>query len=156
MKWVRDGRKAKNTPEISADDPVFIESKLIKEHLRHGGHLHVRRSLNQYYYDSQIKTDGSGNGEDVYEFTRTLDRDQVVYKYTDRHALAGRSKKTGKEIEKKKHVMIMVDQLWLWVLNVNEEGRIRMTTLSTILNQITECHSHGCHELSNSVQRRSQ
>jgi hypothetical protein len=148
--WVRDGKPSPE-PEIVPKDhrnhPIFIGSKLIKAHLAHDGPLHVRRSLHQYYYDSQI------DEGDVYKFTDALDKDQVVYKYTDRHKIVGQSKSTKERIPKKKHVMMMVDQLWLWVLK--EDGITRMTIASNIAIQTTKLYSNGCHKLSEPLQRNS-
>jgi hypothetical protein len=147
IKWVRD-KKTSPEPKIDPeDDPIFIGSKLIQAHLAHNGPLHVRRSLNQYYYDSQI------DEADVYNFTDALDKDQVVYKYTNCHNIVGRSKATKEQIEKNKHVMMMVDQLWLWVLK--EDGITRMIIASNITIQTTKLYSNGCHKLSEPLQRKS-
>jgi hypothetical protein len=76
--------------------PEFIGSQLIARYLDHGsrceGHLHVRRSLDQFYYDTHL--------------TDKRDEDQGVYKYTKLH----------QRHLKREPTIMMVDQLWLWVL----------------------------------------
>lgn len=64
------------------------DEMLIQAYLQSTPNLHIRRTLDQFYYHA-ISTDGR-------------DIDQVVYRYT-------------KEKRKEKKVF-MVDQLWLWIL----------------------------------------
>lgn len=109
IKWVTEGRLPAERPEIP-DEPEFINSKLIAKYLEHGAHhehggnLHVRRSLDQFYYDTQIQTD-------------ERDKDQIVFKYT----------RDNEKALKKKPVVMMVDQLWIWIL---EEANIRMLSFT--------------------------
>jgi hypothetical protein len=76
-------------------DP-YIGARLIEEYLHHDSDLHVRRTLDQFFYDYEEDTDAR-------------DTDQVVYNYTNEHLadMPGLNKKP---------ILIMVDQLWLWVL----------------------------------------
>ncbi|KAI1130000.1 hypothetical protein F5Y10DRAFT_138615 [Nemania abortiva] len=69
-------------------DPPTGDSLLIQAYLRSNPPLHVRRTLDQFFY----------HGID----TSARDVDQVVYRFCNRYG-----------IEKK---VFMVDQLWLWVL----------------------------------------
>ena len=70
------------------DSSLTCDEMLIRAYLQSTHNLHIRRTLDQYYYHA-ISTEGR-------------DTDQVVYRYTrDR----GREKK-----------LFMVDQLWLWIL----------------------------------------
>jgi len=56
--------------------------------------LHIRRTLDQYYYTTL-------------QNTTALDKDQVVSRHFERHWA------------KDEKVVMMVDQLWLWVLGGN-------------------------------------
>lgn len=72
----------------SRDSDSTCDEMLIQAYLHSTHNLHIRRTLDQFYYHA-ISTEGR-------------DTDQVVYRYTrDR----GREKK-----------VFMVDQLWLWIL----------------------------------------
>ena len=72
-------------PSISGSN---CDEMLIQAYLQSTPNLHIRRTLDQFYYHA-INTEGR-------------DQDQVVYRYT---------KEKGKD-EK----VFMVDQLWLWIL----------------------------------------
>ncbi|KAL8367529.1 hypothetical protein RB599_003421 [Gaeumannomyces hyphopodioides] len=73
-----------------------MDEKLLKENLYKEPPLHARRTLDQYYFLTL-------------EDTSVRDRDQVVYRETwDRRGSYGRSTR-----------VVMVDQLWLWVLDDN-------------------------------------
>jgi hypothetical protein len=115
IKWVTEGRQPGRMPDIRAE-PEFINSKLIAKYLEHGayhengGNLHVRRSLDQFYYDTQIQTD-------------ERDKDQIVFKYT----------RDNEKALKKKPVVMMVDQLWVWVL---EDANIRKSSFQYSLNTV--------------------
>lgn len=67
------------------------EQRLLKAYLTNDHPLHVRRTLDQYYYHTL-------------QDTRPRDGDQLVLRY-----LAKNGTRPG--------VLTMVDQLWLWVLN---------------------------------------
>ncbi|KAI1744266.1 hypothetical protein F4680DRAFT_287410 [Xylaria scruposa] len=68
--------------------------KLVRAHLDKPHPLHIRRTLDQYYYPRSSKIDDR-------------DQDQTVRRYYDQHHL----QKTGIT-----PVLTMVDQLWMWVL----------------------------------------
>jgi hypothetical protein len=118
IKWVTEGRQPGRKPAIP-DEPEFINSKLIAKYLEHGayhengGNLHVRRSLDQFYYDTQIQTD-------------ERDKDQIVFKYT----------RNNEKALKKKPVVMMVDQLWVWVL---EEASIRRSLCLKDPTMMADC-----------------
>ncbi|KAK0103966.1 hypothetical protein ONS96_005071 [Cadophora gregata f. sp. sojae] len=78
-------------------DALDIESdvRILRDHLHKDPPLHARRTLDQSYYWKLQNTDGR-------------DEDQVVYRETKR----------GKNISRTSRV-IMVDQLWLYVLDDN-------------------------------------
>ncbi|KAI4209658.1 MAG: hypothetical protein LQ351_007412 [Letrouitia transgressa] len=76
-------RDRPQNPIVSCSDEMLVEAYLRSTH-----NLHVRRTLDQFYYHA-IETD-------------ERDVDQVVYRYT-------RDKQ--KELK-----VFMVDQLWLWIL----------------------------------------
>ena len=83
-------RQATTNPDRICSSAVgsTCDEMLVHAYLRSTHNLHVRRTLDQFYYHA-ISTEGR-------------DTDQVVYRYTrDR----GREKK-----------VFMVDQLWLWIL----------------------------------------
>jgi hypothetical protein len=66
------------------------EEKLVRVYLHHSPPLHVRRTLDQYYYY-------------MLEDTRERDADQVVTRWARKHG-------------KPHHNILMVDQLWIWVI----------------------------------------
>lgn len=73
------------------------ERKLIDDYLYSTPPLHVRRTLDQYYYPAIINT-------------ADRDRDQVVMRTTQQKGSGGSLDVHGRQ-------MIMVDQLWLWILD---------------------------------------
>ena len=91
-----------------------VEEKLIHEYLHKKPPLHPRRTLDQSYY---------GKLKD----TATRDRDQVVYRATtpvghdcqenidkdDLWRKCGQCQEDSRKVQR----LIMVDQLWLWVLD---------------------------------------
>jgi hypothetical protein len=126
VKWIsKDRRDISKKPSIPVNGPAYIDSLLIARYLDHGAHchgsLHVRRSLDQYYYDTQDDTD-------------ERDKDQIVYKYTKSHGLD--------LVKKKKAVVMMVDQMWLWVL---EDANIREFRFILILIKTAENSSNCRH-----------
>ncbi len=98
VKWVTEGRDPATQPQIP-NEPEYINSRIIARYLQPGAHysdggnLHFRRSLHQYYYATQAQTYNS-------------DIEQVALRYT----------REKERALKKKPVLIMVDQLWMWVL----------------------------------------
>jgi hypothetical protein len=89
-----------------------LDEKLIYEYLHQRPPLHPRRTLDQSYYGA-LKNTG------------TRDRDQVVYRATTpepHDCLERMDKKGGKckqchEDIRKVPRLIMVDQLWMWILD---------------------------------------
>lgn len=83
------------------------DEKLLRAHLLSKRPVHIRRTLDQSYYWT-LKD------------TSERDRDQVVYRATNK-----RDPKTKALTSK----IVMVDQLWLWIL----DGREYVSTLSELL-----------------------
>lgn len=82
-------RKAWKEKEICAD------KRLIHTYLHEKPFMHVRRTLDQYYYHTM-------------KDTTIRDRDQVVFRW---------AKKMWPDEDDSVHNILMVDQLWLWVLD---------------------------------------
>jgi hypothetical protein len=92
---------------------IYQEEQLLNEFLHHDPPFHPRRTLDQSYYWT-LKT------------TKKRDRDQVVYRGTapkkeDRHSGDHSVNKTKfceecHSYSRKVPRVIMVDQLWLWIL----------------------------------------
>jgi len=98
----------------------YQEQKLLKDYLHHDPPFHPRRTLDQSYYWT-LKT------------TKKRDRDQVVYRGT---APEKKFRHDGVHVEsgcdqcladiRKVPRVIMVDQLWLWILN---ESKLAFSSL---------------------------
>ncbi|KLU81147.1 hypothetical protein MAPG_00242 [Magnaporthiopsis poae ATCC 64411] len=71
-----------------------MDEQLLKKHLHEKPPLHIRRTLDQYYFLTL-------------EDTSARDRDQVVYRET----------RAGRAFHSRSTRVVMVDQLWLWVLD---------------------------------------
>jgi hypothetical protein len=86
----------------------YVEEQLLSEYLHAKPPLHPRRTLDQSYYGA-LKSTG------------TRDRDQVVYRATapeaHEHDPNWESCQQCKEDARKVSRLIMVDQLWLWILD---------------------------------------
>jgi hypothetical protein len=80
-------------PDKASRQETHITERILHSYLRADYPLHPRRTLDQFYYNPLD--------------TRQRDSDQVVYRYT----------KATSETPK----MLMVDQLWLWILNDGSE-----------------------------------
>lgn len=86
--------------------------RLLRSYIRENPPLHVRRTLDQYYFITQ----GS---------TSTRDRDQVVYRgtkpvelpETDEPDEATKADTKKQKLPKGVRRLVMVDQLWLWILD---------------------------------------
>jgi hypothetical protein len=74
------------------------EKMLVDAYVKKEHPLHIRRTLDQSYYY-------------MLDNTRSRDRDQVVSRY-------------GVKWKRKEPIVIMVDQLWLWVLEGNRRATI--------------------------------
>lgn len=77
-----------------AEESCTSDEKLILAYMFDEVPLHFRRTLDQYYYYNLLTTE-------------TRDTDQVVSRYF---------KKVWPE-EENEHLLLMVDQLWLWILD---------------------------------------
>lgn len=102
--------------QIYEEMNYYQEQKLLETYLHHDPPFHPRRTLNQSYYWT-LKT------------TKKLDRDQVVYKGTTsnsefRHSGVDCEEGVGclqcRQDVRKIPRLIMVDQLWLWILDGSE------------------------------------
>lgn len=94
---------------VPDDASILKESKeqsLLKAYLRAKHPLHIRRTLDQYYYHA-------------IESTKERDSDQVASRYQEKYNLQPK-------------VMTVVDQLWLWVLPGDKE---RVDTVITCFPQ---------------------
>lgn len=96
----------------------YAEEQLVKEYLHHESPFHPRRTLDQSYYGA-LKDTGS------------RDRDQVVYRATTPEAhecidhldeVTGKCRRCSEEIRMVPR-LIMVDQLWLWILDESTLSR---------------------------------
>lgn len=83
-----------------SDQNVESDHSLLDAYLYDNHPLHMRRTLDQYYYHTLLSTE-------------KRDSDQVISRYQDRH---------NDESRKTPRIITMVDQLWLWVL-VGPDGR---------------------------------
>ena len=70
------------------------DEQLLRENLHRDPPLHIRRTLDQYYF---LTLDD----------TSARDRDQVVYRET----------RAGRSFHSRNTRVVMVDQLWLWILD---------------------------------------
>lgn len=88
------------------------DERLLRENLHEDPPLHIRRTLDQSYFLTL-------------EDTRARDKDQVVYRET----------REGKSHHARNTRIVMVDQLWLWILDNSELSSIRRLHLSGTENQ---------------------
>lgn len=72
------------------------DERLLRENLHHNPPLHIRRTLDQSYFLTL-------------EDTAVRDKDQVVYRET----------REGRSFHTRNTRVVMVDQLWLWILDGN-------------------------------------
>lgn len=89
-KLLSEGGKSSADEEKRSPD-----EKLIHTYLHEKPYMHIRRTLDQYYYHTM-------------KDTTERDEDQVVYRY---------AKKMWPEEHESVHNILMVDQLWLWILD---------------------------------------
>jgi len=83
--------------EVSAL-PCGVQEKLIRFNVPVRPHFHMRKTLDQFYYTTL-------------QDTESRDLDQVVEKYSRKYNWS-------------EHRVLMVDQLWLWVLNNGRESAL--------------------------------
>ncbi|RDL33135.1 uncharacterized protein BP5553_08574 [Venustampulla echinocandica] len=93
IKEVTEANQSSNNsgPNVASDKPDRYE-RLVWKYVYDEHPLHVRRTLDQSYYSTLHSTE-------------TRDVDQIPYKYFHQHFE-----------ESTMHPVLMVDQLWLWVL----------------------------------------
>ena len=70
------------------------DERLLRDYVKANPPLHIRRTLDQYYFATL-------------DDTSQRDKDQVVYRGT----------KAGRNLHGRKTRVVMVDQLWLWILD---------------------------------------
>ncbi len=70
------------------------DERLLRDHVKADPPLHIRRTLDQYYFATL-------------DDTSQRDKDQVVYRGT----------KAGRSLHSHDTRVVMVDQLWLWILD---------------------------------------
>jgi hypothetical protein len=105
------GRTLRLAAKLAETMDSHVDEKLIYEYLHQNPPLHTRRTLDQSYYGA-LKN------------TQTRDRDQVVYRATTplphECVKMGRREEACPECQddiRKLPRLIMVDQLWLWILD---------------------------------------
>ncbi|KAH7110683.1 hypothetical protein EDB81DRAFT_831460 [Dactylonectria macrodidyma] len=96
--------------EEPGERPATRYQKLLAAYRDNDHPLHVRRTLDQYFYHTL-------------QNTRSRDMDQVISRFQREHAL-------------KPSILTMVDQLWLWVVNKTILGN-KSRTIITCFPQVT-------------------
>lgn len=103
------------------------------EHFHHGiGSSHIRRTLDQFYYPSLADT-------------TARDGDQTISKWTGE-----RLTQDSRNIVPNDSLLIMIDQLWCWVVDRGKLLNIHMIKEDSMLNmcKIPSSHvSHHCHQM---------
>ncbi|KAH7309885.1 hypothetical protein B0I35DRAFT_440765 [Stachybotrys elegans] len=92
----RLGTYLMNLAKVADAMDYVIDEKLLKDNLYKDPPLHVRRTLDQYYFSTL-------------DDTSERDRDQVVYRET----------RGSRSLHSRTARVVMVDQLWLWILDDN-------------------------------------
>ena len=103
------GGKTADIPDNLSEEGKDIY-KIIRDDNSNSSSLHPRRSLDQFFYSSLPETS-------------SRDRDQVLSKYTPKNARGGKK-------------MIIVDQLWLWLIetpdiNSNTPDKIKTSIFTS-------------------------
>jgi Mg2+ and Co2+ transporter CorA len=103
---VTDTKSPKSQENVDPDDLEKDEKALIKCYLHNPPALHVRRTLDQYFYH-------------MLENTLNRDDDQVVSRWASKDSLWSEPGVSGGNLDgsKDRHNILMVDQLWLWTLS---------------------------------------
>ena len=86
-----------NLSKVADEMDYEADERLLRDNLTKDPPLHIRRTLDQYYFLTL-------------EDTSARDRDQVVYRGT----------RAGRSFHTRNTRVIMVDQLWLWILDDSE------------------------------------
>ena len=84
---------------LEATEPDVL---LLQDYTLHDPPLHIRRTLDQFYYYMTDDTDAR-------------DSDQVISRYVRR------------KLPEKPVPIVMIDQLWLWVVNNSKSRRYHLT-----------------------------
>ncbi|KAK7409062.1 hypothetical protein QQX98_008766 [Neonectria punicea] len=90
------GKYLMKISEVADQMDYAADERLLRENINRDPPLHIRRTLDQYYFLTL-------------EDTSERDRDQVVYRGT----------KAGLSFHTRNTRVVMVDQLWLWILDDN-------------------------------------
>lgn len=80
--------------EVADKMDYEADERLLRNHIGRDPPLHIRRTLDQYYFLTLADTSAR-------------DKDQVVYRGT----------KDGKSFHTRNTRVVMVDQLWMWILD---------------------------------------
>ena len=102
----------KSLPQIAAAQTDHDE-KLLRAYLLGELPVHIRRTLDQSYYYTLNNTEAR-------------DRDQVVYRYTEKH------------LSPKDPSLLMVDQLWMWVVNGGMVSSVRPKLYQDLTDDILD------------------
>jgi hypothetical protein len=104
MKKLQDKKEAHDNGLNTENSRLDKDRELIRAYWKEDHPLHIRRTLDQYYYYTL-------------DDTTSRDKDQVASRYFERARANG--KEVGSRGENDKKVVMMVDQLWLWILGGN-------------------------------------
>jgi hypothetical protein len=85
------------------------DERLLRDNVNNNPPLHIRRTLDQYYF---LTLDD----------TSVRDKDQVVYRGT----------RAGRSFHNRNTRVVMVDQLWLWILDDSEYSSSSTTSHTDI------------------------
>jgi len=105
----------------------YRDKKLLHRYLHHDPPLHPRRTLDQAYYTTLNTTKHRDRDQVVYRGTtakredyHTYDPDKKVWeKHLEQDLAEGDSCETCRTHIRKVSRVVMVDQLWMWILNEN-------------------------------------
>ena len=86
-----------NVAKVAEAMDYEADERLLRDYIREDPPLHIRRTLDQYYFATL-------------DDTSQRDKDQVVYRGT----------KAGRSLHSRNTRVVMVDQLWLWILDESE------------------------------------
>lgn len=118
-----------NRKFLSEGEKGSPDEELIHTYLHEKPYMHIRRTLDQYYYHTM-------------KDTTERDEDQVVYRY---------AKKMWPEEHESVHNILMVDQLWLWILDggkIVERSRL-------LRNSNNDFHRYCDYQLSTKVESKT-
>jgi hypothetical protein len=113
----KDKRESENESEASKKSHDYRKNQeLVNAYLDDKHPLHIRRTLDQFYYHTLKNTDAR-------------DKDQAGCRYHEKFGL------------KNKKIITMVDQLWLWVLP--GFGKSRATVITSFPQRSNRVDSNG-------------